>query len=219
MTPDTKIGDKITTREVLNEKTTSVILDQIYKRDSLFGSCSSYSISLASRSLGIGETALKCWVQQLQLERRSITPIKKAFTADQQHIQGLEVRVMRLEQQKSILQGALGVKQPTDLLIPDEMNHTYYEQVGAQETIAMICDAFEVSRSQGKDMNKLELLLQLALFELLFTTLLSKRGSHEIIFLTYGNEYSGAYRLLVMIVIGSAGVSCFFSNTISQTTD
>ena len=62
MTPDTKIGDKITTREVLNEKTTSVILDQIYKRDSLFGSCSSYSISLASRSLGIGKTALKCWV-------------------------------------------------------------------------------------------------------------------------------------------------------------
>lgn len=48
-----------------------------------------YSHVEASRSVGIGESVLRRWVQQLQLERQGITPQSKAMTPDQQRIQEL----------------------------------------------------------------------------------------------------------------------------------
>ena len=48
-----------------------------------------YSHLEASRSVGVGQTALRRWVQQLQMEREGVTPQGKAITADQQRIQEL----------------------------------------------------------------------------------------------------------------------------------
>ncbi|SFT68803.1 transposase, partial [Pseudomonas marincola] len=62
-----------------------------------------YSFIEASRSLGIGETALRRWVDQLQQERTGLTPKSKALTPEQQKIQELEARIARLEREKSIL--------------------------------------------------------------------------------------------------------------------
>ena len=78
-----------------------------------------YSIPEASRSLDVGETALRRWVKQLQAERGGVTPQSKAMTADQQKIQELEARVNRLEREKAIL------KKATALLMSDEMNRTH----------------------------------------------------------------------------------------------
>lgn len=77
-----------------------------------------YSIPQASRSLGIGETALRRWVNQLQLETQGITPKSKALTAEQQRIKELEARIDRLEREKSIL------KKATALLMSEQMQHT-----------------------------------------------------------------------------------------------
>ena len=55
-----------------------------------------YSHTEASRSVGIGESLLRHWLQQLQLERQGITPQSKAMTPDQQRIQELEARIERL---------------------------------------------------------------------------------------------------------------------------
>ena len=77
-----------------------------------------YSIPEASRSLDVGETALRRWVQQLKLERGGGTPVSKALTAEQSRIQELEARVHRLEREKAIL------KKATALLMSDEMNRT-----------------------------------------------------------------------------------------------
>ena len=55
-----------------------------------------YSHTEASRSVGIGESVLRHWLQQLQLERQGITPQSKAMTPDQQRIQELEARIERL---------------------------------------------------------------------------------------------------------------------------
>ena len=77
-----------------------------------------YSIPEACRSLGVGETALRRWVKQLQQERGGITPTSQALTVEQQRIQELEARIQRLEQEKSIL------KKATALLMSDEMNRT-----------------------------------------------------------------------------------------------
>ena len=77
-----------------------------------------YSMAEASRSLDVGETALRRWVDQLKVERGGVTPKTKALTAEQQRIQELERQVNRLEREKSIL------KKATALLMSDEMNHS-----------------------------------------------------------------------------------------------
>lgn len=62
-----------------------------------------YSHMEASRSVGVGETVLRRWVHQLQMERKGVTPQGKAITPDQQRIQELEARIERLEREKAIL--------------------------------------------------------------------------------------------------------------------
>ena len=73
-----------------------------------------YSFIEASRSLGIGESALRRLVGQLQQERGGVTPTSKALTPEQQKIQELEARINRLEREKSIL------KKATALLMAEE---------------------------------------------------------------------------------------------------
>ncbi|SFU20749.1 transposase [Pseudomonas marincola] len=74
-----------------------------------------YSFIEASRSLGIGETALRRWVDQLQQERTGLTPKSKALTPEQQKIQELEARIARLEREKSILKKATALLMSEDL--------------------------------------------------------------------------------------------------------
>ncbi len=62
-----------------------------------------YSYIEASPSLGIGESALRRRVDQVQKERQGVTPQSKALTPEQQKIQELEPRIARLEREKSIL--------------------------------------------------------------------------------------------------------------------
>jgi transposase len=78
-----------------------------------------YSIGEASRSLGVGESAIRRWVAQLTHERSGITPKSKALTAEQQKIQELEARINRLEREKAIL------KKATALLMSDELDRTH----------------------------------------------------------------------------------------------
>ncbi len=59
-----------------------------------------YSVPEASRSLDVGDTLLRRWVQQLQSERCGTTPINKALTPKQQKIQELEARIHRLERER-----------------------------------------------------------------------------------------------------------------------
>ena len=83
------------------QETASLVLDQ------------GYSIAQASTSMGVGEPALRSWVQQLSDERQGVTPKGKAITPEQQRIQELEERCRRLEMEKSIL------KKATALLMSD----------------------------------------------------------------------------------------------------
>ena len=77
-----------------------------------------YTVMEACRSLDIGETALRRWVEQLRLERGGATPTSRAMTPEQQRIQELEKRVRDLETEKRIL------KKATALLMSDEWNRT-----------------------------------------------------------------------------------------------
>ena len=77
-----------------------------------------YSYPQACTSLGVGESALRRWVNQLADERQGVTPKGKALTPEQQRIQELEARCKRLEMEKTIL------KKATALLMSDDMNRT-----------------------------------------------------------------------------------------------
>lgn len=77
-----------------------------------------YSFTEASKSLNVGETAIRRWVDQLKVERGGITPKAKALTSEQQRIQELEARISRLEREKAIL------KKATALLMSDELERT-----------------------------------------------------------------------------------------------
>ncbi len=74
-----------------------------------------YSFIEASRSLGVGESALRRWVDQVQQERTGVTPQSKALTPEQQKIQELESRIARLEREKSILKKATALLMSEDL--------------------------------------------------------------------------------------------------------
>jgi transposase len=76
-----------------------------------------YSMAEACRAMGVGSTALRRWVQQLQDENNGLTPKSQALTPEQRRIQELEKQVQRLEREKSIL------KKATALLISDEIQH------------------------------------------------------------------------------------------------
>ena len=65
-----------------------------------------YTIPQACVSLGIGESAIRRWVNQLTEERDGVTPKGKALTPEQRRIQELEARCKRLEQEKDILKKA-----------------------------------------------------------------------------------------------------------------
>ncbi|WP_139799021.1 transposase, partial [Andreprevotia lacus] len=65
-----------------------------------------YSVAQACTAMGVGETAMRRWVAQLQQEQVGITPQSKALTTEQRRIQELEARVQQLELEKSILKKA-----------------------------------------------------------------------------------------------------------------
>ena len=90
------------TKEFLREAA-SLVVDQ------------GYSVAEACRAIGVGSTAMRRWVQQLETERSGVTPKTPALTAEQQRIQELEKQVQQLEREKSIL------KKATALLVADEM--------------------------------------------------------------------------------------------------
>ena len=73
-----------------------------------------YSCPEAARLLDVGESLLRRWVTQLQLERGGVTPIAKALTPEQQTIQEFQARTNRLELEKKILKKATALLMPED---------------------------------------------------------------------------------------------------------
>lgn len=75
-----------------------------------------YTLIEASRSVGVVDSVLRRWVQQLQQERHGMTPKSKALTPEQQKIQELEAKIQRLEREKAIL------KKATALLMSENLD-------------------------------------------------------------------------------------------------
>lgn len=72
-----------------------------------------YTVAEACGAMGVGYTAIRRWVKQLESERGGITPKSKAMTPEQQKIQALEAKIKQIEWEKDIL------KKATALLMSD----------------------------------------------------------------------------------------------------
>lgn len=73
-----------------------------------------YTVQEACEAVNVGQTVMRRWVTQLELERKGRTPTRsKALTPEQQRIQELEQQVRKLEREKEIL------KKATALLMSD----------------------------------------------------------------------------------------------------
>ncbi|WP_409280886.1 IS3 family transposase [Pseudomonas defluvii] len=101
-----------------------------------------YSYIEASRSLGVGESALRRWVDQVQQERQGVTPQSKALTPEQQKIQELEARIARLEREKSIFK-----KGYRALDVGRSRAYALINQLSVHEPVDWLCKVFEVTRS------------------------------------------------------------------------
>lgn len=75
-----------------------------------------YSVTEACTAMGVGPTAMRRWVEQLQQERVGKTPKSKAMTPEQQRIQELEARIRKIERENDIL------KKATALLMSDSLD-------------------------------------------------------------------------------------------------
>ncbi|WP_134063659.1 IS3 family transposase [Pseudomonas sp. JV241A] len=101
-----------------------------------------YSHIDAARSLGLVESALRRWVNQLQEERNGVTPTSKALTPEQQKIQELEARINRLEREKSNLK-----KGHRALDGRGARAFALIDQLRSEEPVDLLCSVFEVTRS------------------------------------------------------------------------
>ncbi|HCL3364497.1 TPA: IS3 family transposase [Pseudomonas aeruginosa] len=101
-----------------------------------------YSYIDACRSLGVVDSALRRWVNQLEAERQGVTPKSKALTPEQQKIQELEARINRLEREKAIFK-----KGYRSLDVGRTRSYALIDQLSEQESVEVVCSAFDVARS------------------------------------------------------------------------
>ncbi|PPC75454.1 hypothetical protein C4K68_20480 [Pokkaliibacter plantistimulans] len=75
-----------------------------------------YSVTEACQALGVGPTALRRWIKQVEHEQNGVVLSgSQALTPEQRQIQELQKRIQRLEMEKEIL------KKATALLMSDEI--------------------------------------------------------------------------------------------------
>lgn len=101
-----------------NDQATSLLSAEFKREATGLVFDQAYNHIEASHLLGVLETALRRWINQLQDERNGVNPQGKALTPQQQKIQEREARIARFEQKKSIL------KKATALLMSEKHERT-----------------------------------------------------------------------------------------------
>ena len=84
-----------------------------------------YSTAEAVKSLGVGETALRRWVEQLEQERGGVTPKSKALTPEQQRIQELEARAVQATCSTHSPMNTIRVKVQGSQPLPEHLAHQF----------------------------------------------------------------------------------------------
>ncbi|TVO90382.1 transposase [Shewanella algae] len=75
-----------------------------------------YSVTEAASAMGVSNSAMRKWVNQLQQEQQGVSPKGSPLTPEQQRIRELEKKLRRIEEENTIL------KKATALLMSDSLN-------------------------------------------------------------------------------------------------
>ncbi len=75
-----------------------------------------YSITEAASAMGVSNSAMRKWVNQLRQEKQGVSPKGAPLTPEQQRIRELEKKIRRIEEENTIL------KKATALLMSDSLN-------------------------------------------------------------------------------------------------
>lgn len=75
-----------------------------------------YSVAEAANAMGVSNSAMRKWVNQLQQEQQGVSPKGSPLTPEQQRIRELEKKLRRIEEENTIL------KKATALLMSDSLN-------------------------------------------------------------------------------------------------
>ncbi|TVK92877.1 transposase [Shewanella algae] len=75
-----------------------------------------YSVTEAASAMGVSNSAMRKWVNQLQQEQQGVSPKGSSLTPEQQRIRELEKKLRRIEEENTIL------KKATALLMSDSLN-------------------------------------------------------------------------------------------------
>ncbi|RNM01976.1 IS3 family transposase, partial [Dickeya undicola] len=105
-----------------------------------------YTVHEACQAMGVGETAMRRWVEQLKSEQQGITPSAKALTSEQQRIQELEKRIKRLELEKEIPKKGYG-----SLNVGRIQKHALTDQLSEHYPTGLVCALFDLPRSTFYD--------------------------------------------------------------------
>ncbi|WP_232730747.1 IS3 family transposase [Janthinobacterium sp. 64] len=101
------------------------------------------SVQNVSESMGIGQTAIRRWLQQYSAEQNGQPGIGKPLTAEQQRIRQLELENQQLRQDVTILKKAFGLLCPRN-----EVTHTLIRQLQKEAIpVQHSCRILDVSRS------------------------------------------------------------------------
>jgi len=91
MIPDANVSGNIAIiNEVSNDQKATFFSPELKQEAASLVLDQGYTIPQASVSLGIGESAIRRWVNRLAEERDGVTPRGKALTPEQRRIQELE---------------------------------------------------------------------------------------------------------------------------------
>uniref|UniRef100_UPI0004788ACE IS3 family transposase n=4 Tax=Aliagarivorans taiwanensis TaxID=561966 RepID=UPI0004788ACE len=65
-----------------------------------------YSVAEAASAMGVSDSAMRKWVNQLRQEKQGVSPKGSPLTPEQQRIRELEKKLRRIEEENTILKKA-----------------------------------------------------------------------------------------------------------------
>nr|WP_156129930.1 IS3 family transposase [Aeromonas australiensis] len=105
----------------------------------------SYSIPEAAKAMGVSESAMRAWVNQLKSEMQGKTPKASPLTPEQQKIRELEKKIKQIEEENQILKKgyrSLDVGLPVQFSLVEKFKKSF--------SIKRICETFGIHRSSYK---------------------------------------------------------------------
>ncbi|WP_144226706.1 IS3 family transposase [Shewanella algae] len=104
-----------------------------------------YSVTEAASAMGVSNSAMRKWVNQLQQEQQGVSPKGSSLTPEQQRIRELEKKLRRIEEENTILKKGYG---SLDVRLSEQFS--LVEKLRKSHSVKRICSVFSIHRSSYK---------------------------------------------------------------------